>query len=189
MSTQIKPKFRNAAMSAVVIIAMGALSSLLTGNAATAQQAQLASSGRQQKVTQTKAPTNMESYNFFYSYNNPMYNGSPATEAYLGNGFTRPGTYHNGQTIPVLDGFGRPVGSYTIGSVNDNVAYDANKINTVSVTEYDLNNQKYTLVNASKGAVIPNTSNGGLGNEHGSLTLGGSFNNQTPAFPANFPHS
>ena len=189
MSTQKAKQFRNTMFSAFSLLGiLLPLNSLAPINPVMATPKHNKPVPTTQPTKQPTQTTYMESYNFSYSYKDPIANGVPVTEGYLGTGFVPVGTYQNGQIIPVLDAFGRPHGTYTIGSVSNQVPYDGAKLNTVSVFEYDINNQRYTLTNGSKGAVIANNSTGGLGSEHGSLTLGGSFTNQNPAFPAQAAH-
>jgi hypothetical protein len=130
----------------------------------------------------------MESYFFSYTYSNPpAINGVAAPQSYIGQGFAPVGTYKPGQTINILDkatGL-RQVGTYQIGNVNDTVAFDATKLNHVTVSEYDWGTQRITTgtglqTNPAVGAT-------GLGSEGGVLLGRGAFgtdilfNDQYPA--------
>ncbi len=133
-----------------------------------------------------KTATNMESYFFSYTYANPpVINGVQTKQSYVGSGFAPVGTYKPGQTIDILNQTGlQKIGTYTIGNVNDTVAFDANKINHVTVIEYDYFNRQTVL-----GAGLQNNNAfgaKGLGSEAGILgdLASGSatfFNNQSPA--------
>lgn len=133
-------------------------------------------------------PTKMESYFFSYTYTNPpAINGIASPQTYIGTGFAPVGTYKLGQTISILDkttGL-RQVGTYTIGNVNDTVAFDATKLNHLTINEYDWGNQRFTT-----GTGLQNNNAlgaNGLGSEGGVLLGRGAFgtdvlfNNQYPA--------
>jgi hypothetical protein len=119
-----------------------------------------------------QTPTFMESYSFNYQYvNKPIINGGPTPESYLGTGFAPAGTYKPGQTITIVDNFGRSVGTYTIGSVNDQTPYDAQQLNKVTVVEYDYDLAMapvVTRVTTGTGLGASGGSNG-LGSEKGTL--------------------
>jgi len=126
-----------------------------------------------------KQPTLMESYNFNYSYvAHPLINNVPTAQSYIGTGFAPVGTYKPGQTINVADAFGRSVGTYTIGNVNDKLTFNAQQLNHLNIVEYD-----YGVVGAASanrfivGTGLGTGSGGakGLGSEAGSLIGFGAF--------------
>jgi hypothetical protein len=194
MSTR-PSKFRNAILKTIVLVGMGLpIGSLLLGNAAMAQQVAGNTAPRhhqkmrvQQPPTPSQGLSSMESYNFLYRYaSQPVINGGATPESYLGSGFAPVGTYKSGQTINIVDNFGRTVGTYTIGSVNDKTSFDPQKINTVTVIEYDYDLAMapvVTRVIIGNGLASTGGSNG-LGSESGSLVGRGAegtnvfFNNQ-----------
>ncbi len=178
MATQ--SKFRNALLTTVALLGMGLpLTGLLSSNPAMAQQmlGQASSTHHQKRVKlpvpqKAPAPTLMESYFFNYRYTNPpIINGVQTSQGYLGSGFAPAGTYKAGQTVTISDNFGRPIGTYTIGTVNNAVPLDQTKLNTVMVSEYDYMTQRLI---AGTG-LVANTGSNGLGSESGSLTGYGAF--------------
>lgn len=210
-------KFRNALLTTVALLGVGLpLCGMIAGGAAIAQMPNQ-KSGRHHHQQMTinlmqpdpnsdpdpdpdtsttlqpamkKAPALMESYFFNYQYaNKPIINGGPTPEGYLGSGFAAVGTYKIGQTITITDNFGRPVGTYTIGTVNNSIPLNANQLNTVTVSEYDYNlggAPVTTRVIAGTG-LVANVGTKGLGSESGLLNGHGaegtsvSFNNQHTA--------
>ena len=144
MFTQQQPKFRPPTSSVIALVMP--FSSLLAG-AALAQQLPGQNASRhhykQPPVKPNLPPLKkttplIESYSFNYQYaNHPIVALAPTVESYLGSGFAPVGTYHPGQQITIVDNFGRPAGTYTIGAVSDTVTADAQQLNTVTLIEYD----------------------------------------------------
>jgi len=115
----------------------------------------------------TTTPTPIESYSFIYTYAS-----SNGAQSYKGTGYAPLGTYTNGKTINITGTNNTTIGTYTISSVNDNIPYASNKVNHVTITEYDNGTSKYTSAN---GLSSPQSSGlNGLGSEGGSLTVAGS---------------
>lgn len=208
MSTQKSSKVRHTLVKIVALLSIGLpVASLLPGTAAMAQSASQQNGSRHHHNLTVNDPmmtapakmrpsTYIESYNFNYQYaQKPIVNGGPTPESYLGTGFARVGTYKPGQTINIVDSFGRAAGTYTIGNVNDQIPYDAQKLNTVTVTEYDYDLASAPLVTRLiKGTgLTPSGGGNGLGSESGILIgrgVGGNdanFNNQQLAIvPSHF---
>jgi len=132
-----------------------------------------------------KAPKTMESYFFSYTYTNPpAINGVTVPQSYIGSGFTKAGTYHLGQTIAIIDQTGlKQIGTYRIGNVNDKVAFNAQRNNQVTVSEYDWGSTRFIQGTG----LSSNTGLNGLGSESGRLLGFGVFgsdavfNNHAPA--------
>ncbi len=211
MAIQFQSKFRSALLTTVSLLGMGLpLTGLIAGGVALAQMPnQKSDRHHHQKMTMNpmqpnsspatpstaqpatrKAPALMESYFFNYQYaNKPIINGGPTPEGYLGSGFAPVGTYKAGQTITITDNFGRPVGTYTIGTVNNSISFDANKLNTVTVSEYDYNlgGAPVTTRVITGNGLVATIGTKGLGSESGLLNGRGAegtsvtFNNQHTA--------
>ncbi len=127
-----------------------------------------------QQPQQPKLPALMESYFFKYTYSNPpAINGIAAPQSYIGLGFAPVGTYKPGQTLPILDkatGL-KQIGTYQIGNVNDQVPFNAQQINHLSVAEYDWGPNRYI----SGTGLVANPAANGLGSENGTLLGLGAF--------------
>jgi hypothetical protein len=111
---------------------------------------------KHQSLQQPKQPTLIESYNFSHNYiAQPLINGGPTPQSYLGSGFASVGIDKPGQTINIADNFDRSVGTYTIGSVNDKIALNATQLNKVNIVEYDYDLGSAPVVTNQNEAIHP----------------------------------